>query len=73
MNRDLVPKFGAVEHWAKIEVPAMSDAELAAARARLAKRYPVEKFAAARRRLDPKNILGNETVDALFPSTPAST
>jgi FAD/FMN-containing dehydrogenase len=36
-------------------------------RARLAARYPVARFAKARRALDPKNILSNHIVDALLP------
>ena len=30
-------------------------------------RYPAEKFNAVRAELDPKNILANDIVDALFP------
>lgn len=37
-------------------------------RERLAKRYPLEQFAAARRRLDPKGILANDILDKLIPS-----
>ncbi len=41
---------------------------------RLARRYPVAAFNAARRRLDPHNILGSQMMDALLPHTlPAST
>lgn len=31
------------------------------------RRYPAEEFNAARAELDPKNILANDIVDALFP------
>lgn len=100
-----MPKYGAVEHWAKIEVglkcgrgscgaalvsleqcwcrmhagptaasacPPMpqvpADAqELQAVRQRLAARYPLAAFNVARRRLDPKNVLGSPMVDALLP------
>ena len=40
-------KHGAVEHWAKIEVPSRA-ADLDNVRARLAARYPLERFAAVR-------------------------
>jgi len=40
-------KHGAVEHWAKIEVPSRA-ADLENVRARLAARYPLERFAAVR-------------------------
>jgi L-galactono-1,4-lactone dehydrogenase len=36
-------------------------------RRRMASRYPVDQFNAMRRRLDPKNIMSNRIVDALFP------
>ena len=59
-------EFGAVEHWAKVE--AMHDnARTAKLRERLSARFPVAEFNAARRALDPKNILANDVVDALFP------
>lgn len=48
------------------QVPSSPD-ELAEARRRLAARYPLADFAAARRRLDPKNILGSPALDALLP------
>ena len=56
----------AVEHWAKIEVP-QDPAQLAALQARLAARYPVAAFNAARQQLDPHNVLGSPMVEALFP------
>ena len=36
-------------------------------RARLGERFPVEAFNAARRQLDPHNILANDVVNELFP------
>uniref|UniRef100_UPI00315B4042 L-galactono-1,4-lactone dehydrogenase n=1 Tax=synthetic construct TaxID=32630 RepID=UPI00315B4042 len=61
-------KYGAAEHWAKIEVPEDPE-ELEALRERLRKRYPgVDKFNKARRELDPKNILSNDMIDSLFPA-----
>lgn len=59
-------KFGAAEHWAKIEVPK-TEAQLMAMRQRLRARYPVERFNAARLELDPHNCMGNELIDALLP------
>ena len=59
-----MPRYDAVEHWAKIEVPHL---DLNVARQRMQKRYPVEEFNALRRELDPKNILANDIVDKLFP------
>lgn len=66
VERHLMPRFGAVEHWAKIEPPAEPGA-LAAMRARLAARYPLAQFNAARARLDPMNVLGSPLVDAVLP------
>lgn len=62
----LLKKYGAVEHWAKMEVPDRNPAELRALRERVNMRYPVAKFNAARKQLDPKNILSNHITDAIF-------
>jgi len=61
----LLPRYNAVEHWAKIEVPE-DERELRATRARLHARYPIEAFERARREVDPDNVLGGTIVDALF-------
>jgi L-galactono-1,4-lactone dehydrogenase len=75
VEKHLLNKYGAVEHWAKIEVPFLKDDDgktvvdkktVAAMKARLGKIYPLEKFNAARKKLDPKNILGNDLVDTLL-------
>ena len=66
MEQALTGKYGAVEHWAKIEVPS-DPRELAGLRARLAARYPLAAFSALRERVDPNNVLGNELVDTLLP------
>jgi L-galactono-1,4-lactone dehydrogenase len=67
VDTKLMHKYGAVEHWAKIELPSEDDAEgLKRMKARLAGKYPLEKFGLARRRLDPRNILGNDLVDTLL-------
>jgi hypothetical protein len=64
----LMPRYGAAWHWAKIEPPAGPGAEprLAAMRAALAARYPLGDLAAARRELDPKNVLGSAMFDRLL-------
>lgn len=49
-----------------VQVPAEA-AELAAVQRRLAARYPTATLAAARQRLDPKNVLGSSHIDALMP------
>jgi L-galactono-1,4-lactone dehydrogenase len=72
VEKHLLGKYGAVEHWAKIEVPYLHDGKspdkntVAAMKARLGKKYPLKEFNAARKRLDPKNILGNDLVDTLL-------
>ena len=54
--------------------PVNPDAgELRDLRARLAARYPVVRFAEARRALDPKNILSNRIVNALLPRDDTAT
>ncbi|OSX79435.1 hypothetical protein BU14_0077s0055 [Porphyra umbilicalis] len=58
-------KYGAVEHWAKIEPPADAD-EAAALTARVARRYPVAAFTALRDEYDPQRLLSNELLDAIF-------
>jgi L-galactono-1,4-lactone dehydrogenase len=64
LQDELMPRFGATEHWAKIEAHRLDPA---AARARLAARFPVARFNAARAALDPKNIMANDVIDTLFP------
>jgi L-galactono-1,4-lactone dehydrogenase len=72
VEREMMPRYGAAWHWAKIEPPASGDGRsadagaLARMRAALARRYPLAAFNALRGELDPKNVLGNELVDALL-------
>lgn len=68
LQDDLMPRYGATEHWAKIEAHQLDPG---AAAARLAARFPVDQFNAARAQLDPKNILSNDVVDVLFPRNQA--
>jgi hypothetical protein len=67
----LMPAYGATWHWAKIEPPADNPQHLAAMRAALASRFPLDRFNAQRARLDPDNILGNALLDELI-GTPAA-
>ena len=68
-------KYGAVPHWAKIELPDlvkgnMNDAQnilkLKDLKQRVQKRYDIEKFTRARDMLDPDHILSNDLLDVLF-------
>lgn len=59
-----MPRYGATEHWAKIEAHRLDGK---AAAARLSARFPVDRFNAARAELDPKNVMANDVVDVLFP------
>lgn len=61
-------KYGAVEHWAKIEVPQNDARELKRMRQRLKKKYPLDEFEKTRNLVDPKNIFGNELIDTLLKS-----
>eukprot|EP00611_Tribonema_gayanum_P025442 TRINITY_DN5785_c0_g1_i1.p1 TRINITY_DN5785_c0_g1~~TRINITY_DN5785_c0_g1_i1.p1 ORF type:complete len:585 (+),score=155.44 TRINITY_DN5785_c0_g1_i1:226-1755(+) len=58
-------RYECTEHWAKIEKPDTPE-EAAALQARLRRHYPVNEFNAARRKLDPQNIMANDHIDALF-------
>lgn len=65
-ERQLWPRFGAVEHWAKIELPT-DDTHANHVRARLANRFPTADFANVRRHFDPDAILSNHLLDAVLP------
>ncbi len=62
-----MPKYKAVDHWAKVEVVDLTPEDKSLVRKRIAERYPVTAFNAARRWLDPKDILSNHIIDDLFP------
>ena len=66
-HEQLVPKFKAVDHWAKIEVVDLTPEDKTLVRRRIAERYPVKEFNAARLRLDPKGILSNHIIEDIFP------
>ena len=55
-----------MEHWAKVEA-THDEQRRERLRRRLAERFPTLHFNRAREELDPKNILANDIVDALFP------
>ncbi|GMH20189.1 hypothetical protein Nepgr_022030 [Nepenthes gracilis] len=59
-------RYSAYEHWAKIEFPKDKE-ELADLQARLRKRFPVDAYNEARRKLDPNRILSNNMLEKLFP------
>lgn len=67
VENNLLSRYGAVEHWAKIEIPE-TPSETHAMRKRLNTRYPIAAFQQARKEVDPHNILGNKMVDTLFES-----
>lgn len=58
-------RAGAVEHWAKVEMP-VDEADAAALRARVDRRYPVAAFTALRDEVDPARLLSNPLLDAIF-------
>eukprot|EP00897_Mesotaenium_endlicherianum_P007247 jgi/Mesen1/6550/ME000334S05899 len=64
--RALWDKYGAHEHWAKIEVPEDEETKTWM-KERLRKRFPLDKFDKWRAELDPKNILANDLIDELLP------
>ena len=64
-RRELWPRYGCHQHWAKIELPE-SESELATMRARLAERYPLDELNALKKRFDPRGVLGNTLVDTLL-------
>ena len=83
VERELGPRHGATEHWAKVEPGRYIDkrekngetfeedrAPLLEKRGQLAERFGAEnvkKFAEARKKLDPFNVMGGGVVDQLFP------
>lgn len=64
MQQQLWSKYGAHEHWGKLE-PSWWEPK--ALEAHLRSRYPVDEVGRARTILDPKGIIRNPFVDACFP------
>lgn len=64
-ERKLMPKYNALWHWAKLELPE-DPIELANIQKRMAERFPLEKIREVRKELDPSNIMGNQIVDTIF-------
>ncbi|CAI7877912.1 unnamed protein product, partial [Closterium sp. NIES-54] len=63
--RRLWDKYGAHEHWAKIEIPSdPTNREWLVAR--IARDFPVAKLNEYRQNLDPKNVLANDMLDVLL-------
>lgn len=61
----LWPDVKAVEHWAKIEIPA-NKSERVLLQQRIAQKYPVEAFKGICGLFDPHGILRNELTDIIF-------
>lgn len=61
----LWPDVKAVEHWAKIEIPA-SKVERVLLQQRTAQKYPTEAFKGICGLFDPHGILRNELTDTIF-------
>ena len=66
-HEQLVPKYKAIDHWAKVEVVNLVPEDKDIVRRRIAARFPVKEFNRARLSLDPKGILSNHIIDDLFP------
>lgn len=64
VENGMLEKYKGAPHWAKLEVERMG---LENARKMVAAKFPVAKFNEMRKELDPKNILSNPMMDAVFP------
>lgn len=64
VENKMLEEYHGAPHWAKLEVDRMG---LENARKMVASKFPVEKFNRVREELDPKNILSNPMMDAVFP------
>ena len=73
--RSVGKKYGAVPHWAKIELPGLVggnsirinyDYKLKQLKKSLQDRYDVKRFICTRAELDPDHILSNNLLDTLF-------
>lgn len=70
-ERELWPKYKAVEHWAKIEMP-QSKEERSMLSNRMINKYPLQEFQQLRKLFDPKGILSNQLLDVILCSKPTS-
>eukprot|EP01125_Pyxidicula_operculata_P018931 TRINITY_DN6805_c0_g1_i1.p1 TRINITY_DN6805_c0_g1~~TRINITY_DN6805_c0_g1_i1.p1 ORF type:complete len:540 (+),score=92.90 TRINITY_DN6805_c0_g1_i1:15-1634(+) len=64
---NLWEKYKCRQHWAKLELN--DSAVRQATKQQLSSLYPVDDFCKLRKEFDPKNVLGNEMIDFLFPTT----
>lgn len=60
-------KYRGAPHWAKLEVDRIG---VENAKKIIAAKYPVDRFNQFRKELDPKNVLSNPMMDAVFPREP---
>ena len=65
MWSELIPKYDAAVHWAKLEIPE-EFGDKVELRERLKGRFPVERFNELRRAHDPKGILANSWIQGAF-------
>ncbi|KDD75406.1 hypothetical protein H632_c698p0, partial [Helicosporidium sp. ATCC 50920] len=65
VDRELSERYGALSHWAKLELPD-DPRDRERVRRLIASRLPVGAFQRYRADLDPKNILGSPEIDALL-------
>ncbi len=65
LARSVGAPFGVVSHWGKLEMPTNGQNFLDL-RQLMSKRYPLDKFNAARQYYDPKNILGNDLLNLIL-------
>ena len=73
--RTVGKKYGAVPHWAKIELPGLIRGKISnehyvnklnQLKESLQERYDTKRFSSARKVLDPDHILSNHLLDTLF-------
>jgi L-galactono-1,4-lactone dehydrogenase len=67
-ERDLMPKYGAKWHWAKLE-PGSEPERMEWIRQYLKERYNIINFNHVRRTLDPENNFGNDWLNNIIPLT----
>lgn len=65
LSREVGKAYGTVSHWGKLEMPDSLEDGVKLQKL-MKSRYPADKFKAARKLYDPKNILGNDLMDLIF-------